>query len=82
MVTHEGQAHNEQGIGLSLFSSVLATIFTFKPQQIFVSTIFLAIISYVLGIILEVAIPRVGIVGRWLNPHKFNSKVCLLRGNE
>lgn len=64
-----------QGLGLSLFSSVLATIFTFKPQQIFVSTISLAIISYVLGIFMEVMIPRVGILGHLLNPHKFNSKV-------
>lgn len=64
-----------QGLELSLFSSVLATIFIFKPQQIFVSTVFLAIISYVLGVFMEVMIPRAGILGRLLNPHKFNSKV-------
>lgn len=37
------------GGGLSLFGSVLATIYYFKPQTVYVSVIFLAVISYILG---------------------------------
>jgi hypothetical protein len=35
------------GIGLSAFGGVLAEIYYFKPQTVLVSTMFLAIISYV-----------------------------------
>ena len=37
------------GIGLSAFTSVLATIYTFKPQAASVSQLFCLIIAYVLG---------------------------------
>ncbi|KAI0306821.1 OPT oligopeptide transporter protein-domain-containing protein [Multifurca ochricompacta] len=61
------------GIGLSTFGSVLAEIYYFKPQTIFVSTMFLAIISYLIGISMEVIIPRSGWF-RYLNPGPFNKK--------
>lgn len=66
--------HRSTGLGLSLFSSVLATIYTFKPQQLSVSVIFLAVISYALGEIMALVLPRKGVVGKWLNPFPFNSK--------
>ena len=62
------------GFGLSGFGSALATIFLFKPQSVSVSIIFLTVISYVAGNALEYIIPKTGQVGRWLNPHPFNSK--------
>ncbi|KAI9845025.1 MAG: hypothetical protein M1838_001929 [Thelocarpon superellum] len=62
------------GIGLGLFGSVLATIYYFKPQTLSVSVIFLAVISYVIGMLMEKLIPKHGWVGRWFNPHPFNQK--------
>ncbi|KAF4613761.1 hypothetical protein D9613_007594 [Agrocybe pediades] len=62
------------GIGLSAFGGVLAEIYYFKPQTVLVSTMFLAIISYVLGIAMEAVMPKRGILGRILNPHPFNKK--------
>ncbi|EIM81122.1 OPT oligopeptide transporter [Stereum hirsutum FP-91666 SS1] len=61
------------GIGLSAFGGVLAEIYYFKPQTVQVSTMFLAIISYVLGIFMETFIPRRGVF-RYLNPFPFNKK--------
>ncbi|KAF7973862.1 hypothetical protein HWV62_14070 [Athelia sp. TMB] len=61
------------GIGLSAFGGVLAEIYYFKPQTVLVSTMFLAIIAYVIGIFMEAVIPRKGIF-RYLNPHPFNKK--------
>jgi OPT family small oligopeptide transporter len=61
------------GIGLSAFGGVLAEIYYFKPQTVLVSTMFLAVISYVLGIAMETAIPSRGFF-RYLNPHPFNKK--------
>ncbi|KAI9442444.1 OPT oligopeptide transporter protein-domain-containing protein [Lactarius indigo] len=61
------------GIGLSAFGGVLAEIYYFKPQTVLVSTMFLAIISYVLGIAMEAFIPRWGWF-RYLNPGPFNKK--------
>ncbi|KJA26235.1 hypothetical protein HYPSUDRAFT_307929 [Hypholoma sublateritium FD-334 SS-4] len=61
------------GLGLSTFGGVLAEIYYFKPQTVSVSTMFLAIISYVLGVAWENLIPSRGIF-RWLNPHPFNKK--------
>jgi hypothetical protein len=57
------------GIGLSLFGSTLACIYYFKPQTVFVSVIFLAVISYVLGELMAAIIPKGGWIGRWFNPH-------------
>jgi hypothetical protein len=62
-----------QGIGLSIFASVLQEIFYFKPQTIFVSLVFLTVIAYVLGDAMAAAIPRKGWL-RHLNPHEFNRK--------
>jgi len=53
---------------------VLQEIFYFKPQTIFVSVIFLCVIAYVLGELMALAIPRIGPVGRFLNPGPFNMK--------
>ncbi|KAH8995631.1 OPT oligopeptide transporter protein-domain-containing protein [Lactarius akahatsu] len=61
------------GIGLSAFGGVLAEIYYFKPQTVAVSTMFLAIISYVLGIAMEAFIPTWGWF-RYLNPGPFNKK--------
>jgi len=61
------------GIGLSAFGGVLAEIYYFKPQTVLVSTMFLAIISYVIGILMETVIPRKGLL-RYLNPAPFNKK--------
>ncbi|ETW81029.1 oligopeptide transporter [Heterobasidion irregulare TC 32-1] len=57
------------GIGLSAF----AEIYYFKPQTVLVSTMFLAIIAYVIGIFMETVIPRRGWF-RYLNPGPFNKK--------
>lgn len=57
------------GIGLSTFGGSLATIYYFKPQTVSVSTVFLGVISYVLGELMSVLIPRKTFVGRFLNPH-------------
>ena len=62
------------GIGLSTFGGTLATIYYFKPQTVFVSVIFLAIISYVMGEAMALIIPRKGWIGKWFNPHPFNKK--------
>ncbi len=49
-------------------------IYYFKPQVIYVSVVFLTVISYVLGEGLAFIIPRKGAIGRFLNPGAFNSK--------
>ncbi|KZT56011.1 OPT superfamily oligopeptide transporter [Calocera cornea HHB12733] len=61
------------GLGLSTFGGVLAEIYYFKPQTILVSTMFLAIISYVIGEAFATFIPRRGVF-RYLNPGPFNKK--------
>ncbi|KAF4574269.1 hypothetical protein EYR36_005602 [Pleurotus pulmonarius] len=61
------------GVGLSAFSSVLGTIYTFKPQNATVSQLFCLIIAYVLGTAMAAIIPRAGYF-RWLNPGPFNVK--------
>ncbi|KAI0266365.1 OPT oligopeptide transporter protein-domain-containing protein [Gloeopeniophorella convolvens] len=61
------------GLGLAAFGGVLAEIYYFKPQTVLVSTMFLAIISYVLGIFMETFIPQWGWF-RYLNPGPFNKK--------
>lgn len=38
------------------------------------STVFLAVITYMLGELMSFAIPRKGRIGRFLNPHPFNVK--------
>jgi OPT family small oligopeptide transporter len=61
------------GLGLSTFGGVLAEIYYFKPQTVLVSLMFLAVVSYVLGIFMETFIPRRGFL-RYLNPGPFNKK--------
>jgi OPT family oligopeptide transporter len=39
-----------------------------------VSVIFLTVISYVIGNAMSLGLPRHGLIGRWFNPHSFNSK--------
>ncbi|KAF9567140.1 OPT oligopeptide transporter [Agrocybe pediades] len=60
------------GIGLSVFSSVLGTIYTFKPQNATVSQLFCLIIAYVLGMGMS-ALPSHGL-WHYLNPGPFNIK--------
>jgi len=68
------------GTGLSAFGGVLAEIYYFKPQTVLVSTMFLAIIGYVLGIFMEFLIPpKISLFGHslslhYLNPGPFNKK--------
>ncbi|KAG1732197.1 OPT oligopeptide transporter protein-domain-containing protein [Suillus paluster] len=61
------------GLGLSAFGGVLAEIYYFKPQTVLVSLMFLAVISYVIGVFMETFIPRRGFF-RYLNPGPFNKK--------
>ncbi|KAJ7284604.1 OPT oligopeptide transporter protein-domain-containing protein [Mycena rebaudengoi] len=61
------------GVGLSAFSSVLATIYTFKPQNATVSQLFCLIIAYVLGTAMHSVLPSHG-YWRHLNPGPFNIK--------
>ncbi|VDC07714.1 unnamed protein product [Peniophora sp. CBMAI 1063] len=61
------------GIGLSAFTSVLATIYTFKPQNASVSQLFCLIIAYVLGTGMHSIMPSSG-WWRYLNPGPFNIK--------
>lgn len=61
------------GVGLSVFSAVLATIYTFKPQNASVSQLFCLIIAYVLGEGMASLIPTRGLF-KYLNPGPFNIK--------
>ncbi|KAF8521458.1 OPT oligopeptide transporter protein-domain-containing protein [Hysterangium stoloniferum] len=45
------------GIGLAVFGSVLGMLFQFRPQVISVSALFLQLLAYMLGKVLEVTIP-------------------------
>ncbi|KAJ6507971.1 OPT oligopeptide transporter protein-domain-containing protein [Mycena vitilis] len=62
------------GFGLSAFGGVLGQIYMFKPQTVTVSTMFLAIIAFVLGKVMENVIPTFDGVFGYLNPHPFNKK--------
>lgn len=61
------------GIGLSVFGGTISAIYYFKPQTIIVSTVFIAVVGYLLGEGLSLIIPRWGIF-RYFNPHPFNVK--------
>lgn len=63
-----------RGFGLSIFASVLQEIFYFKPQTIYVSSVFLCVIAYVLGEAMAKILPSKGVLGKYLNPHPFNMK--------
>ncbi|KAF8801788.1 peptide transporter MTD1 [Phlegmacium glaucopus] len=71
------------GLGLSCFGAVLGQIFYFRPQTVYVSSLFLQIISYILGVILEEIVPgpfndrlRTPSTAFWrfMNPGPFNIK--------
>ncbi|KAF9456897.1 peptide transporter MTD1 [Collybia nuda] len=73
------------GIGLACFGSVLGQIFYFRPQTVYVSQLFIQIIGYILGRVLEEIIPGSGNLHdrmktkdtafwRFLNPGPFNIK--------
>ncbi|KAJ7706005.1 OPT oligopeptide transporter [Mycena rosella] len=68
-------------LGLSAFGAVLGEIFTFRPQTVYVSQLFLQIASFGLGKILEEVIPGPGnkrfkmtdsAFWRFMNPGPFN----------
>ncbi|KAF9494717.1 OPT oligopeptide transporter [Pleurotus eryngii] len=72
-------------LGLSCFGAVLGQIFYFRPQTVFVSRLFIQIIAYILGLIIEELIPgpdniRPGLqtkniaFWRFCNPGPFNLK--------
>ncbi|KAJ3542748.1 hypothetical protein NMY22_g3390 [Coprinellus aureogranulatus] len=73
------------GIGLACFGAVLGQIFYFRPQTVFVSQLFIQIIAYILGRVLEEIIPGPGNESkrlqtkdtrfwRFFNPGPFNIK--------
>ncbi|KAF8512081.1 OPT oligopeptide transporter [Hysterangium stoloniferum] len=69
------------GIGLAVFGSVLGILFQFRPQVISVSALFLQLLAYMLGKVLEVTIPSPGSrfhKANWfwnfMNPGPFNIK--------
>ncbi|TFK90092.1 OPT oligopeptide transporter [Polyporus arcularius HHB13444] len=61
------------GVGLSAFTSVLSTIYTFKPQNASVSQLFCLIIAYMLGTAMHCTSPSAGVF-KYLNPGPFNIK--------
>lgn len=63
-----------KGIGLSLFGGIISAIYYFKPQTVTVSTVFLAVIAYILGEGMSILIPRKTWLGQFLNPFPFNIK--------
>ncbi|KAJ7599039.1 peptide transporter MTD1 [Mycena floridula] len=73
------------GLGLSCFGAVLGQIFYFRPQTVYVSQLFLQIISYILGVCLEWILPGPfnpvkrlqtpdNAFWRFINPGPFNIK--------
>ncbi|KAF9462816.1 peptide transporter MTD1 [Collybia nuda] len=73
------------GLGLACFGSVLGQIFYFRPQTVFVSQLFIQIIAYILGRVLEELLPGPGnprenlkmkntAFWRFMNPGPFNIK--------
>ncbi|KAJ7484920.1 peptide transporter MTD1 [Mycena galericulata] len=73
------------GLGLSCFGAVLGQIFYFRPQTISVSQLFLQILAYILGVLMQEIIPgpyndRYGYktpnnaFWRFMNPGPFNMK--------
>ncbi|KAJ5553733.1 hypothetical protein N7494_003111 [Penicillium frequentans] len=62
------------GIGLAVFGGTISSIYYFKPQTVAVSTVFVAVLAYLLGEGLSMVIPRKGWIGKWFNPHPFNVK--------
>lgn len=71
---HRNADEASRGFGLSIFASVLQEIFYFKPQTIYVSSVFLCVIAYVLGEAMAKVLPSKGVIGSYLNPHPFNMK--------
>ncbi|KAH9986323.1 OPT oligopeptide transporter protein-domain-containing protein [Russula compacta] len=63
------------GSGLSLFAGTIAEIYYFKPQTVFVSTMFLAVLSYLIGRSIEIVLPSSGWF-RYLNPCGCNSAMA------
>ncbi|KAJ7070868.1 OPT oligopeptide transporter [Mycena amicta] len=70
-------------LGLSAFGAVLGEIFTFRPQSVYVSQLFLQVASFALGKILAEIIPGPGhrrfktadnAFWRFMNPAPFNIK--------
>ncbi|KAJ7132712.1 peptide transporter MTD1 [Mycena filopes] len=73
------------GLGLSCFGAVLGQIFYFRPQTISVSQLFLQILAYLLGVLMQEVIPGPGnsrygfktpdnAFWRFMNPGPFNLK--------
>lgn len=70
------------GIGLSVFASSITTINTFRPQWVAIHTVFVAVLSYVIGKLMHRFLPSKGLLGRLLNPGPFNKKehaaICIM----
>ncbi|KAJ7925954.1 OPT oligopeptide transporter [Mycena leptocephala] len=74
-------------LGLSAFGAVLGEIFSFRPQSVYVSQLFLQVASFAMGKILEEIIPGPGnkrfkmsdnAFWRFMNPGPFNMQVLIL----
>ncbi|KIM91664.1 hypothetical protein PILCRDRAFT_810948 [Piloderma croceum F 1598] len=61
------------GLAFSAFGAVLAQLYYFKPQTLFVSQFFLVIMTYFIGKAMEKCLPSQGLF-RFLNPGPFNIK--------
>ncbi|KAF2399029.1 OPT superfamily oligopeptide transporter [Trichodelitschia bisporula] len=70
------------GIGMSVFAGTVTTINTFKPQSIHIHLVFVAVITYIMGMGLAAILPSKGRLGRILNPGPFNKKehaaICIM----
>ena len=57
-----------------MFGGVLSGIYYFKPQTVVISTVFIAVVAFLLGEAWSISIPRNNRIGRFLNPFTFNIK--------
>ncbi len=70
------------GVGLSAFTSVLSTIYTFKPQNASVSQLFCLIIAYMLGTAMHCTSPSaVDISTLDLTPIRIRKRFCQARAS-
>jgi OPT family oligopeptide transporter len=55
-------------------NSCITAINVFKPQHVQLHTVFIVVISYVMGVVMHKILPSKGVIGRILNPGPFNKK--------
>ena len=59
---------SEIGIGIGTFTATTSTINHFKPQPMAIHFVFIVVIAYCLGKVMEKTIPSRGRIGKILNP--------------